>query len=72
MAGQDKLPITAKSEAPAKHKADAERALADRLAAIEIRLAEIGRPFDQDFPDHTALEPNAGVGRKGAGTAPRR
>ena len=52
---KDKLLIAAKSEAPAKRKADAERALTDRLAAIDIRLAEIGRRFAQDFPDHAVL-----------------
>jgi hypothetical protein len=51
----DKLFIAAKSETPAKRKADAERALADRLAAIDIRLADIGRRFAKDFPDYAAL-----------------
>jgi hypothetical protein len=36
---KDKQLIAAKSEVPAKRKGDVEKALADRLAAIEDRLA---------------------------------
>ena len=51
----DKRLIAAKGEAPAKRKAEAEKALADRLAAIDVRLAEIDRRLAQDFPDYAAL-----------------
>jgi CHAT domain-containing protein/tetratricopeptide (TPR) repeat protein len=52
---KDKLLITAKSEPPAKRRADAEKVLADRLADIDMRLAEIDRTLTQDFPDYAAL-----------------
>ena len=52
---KDKLLIAAKSEPPAKRKADAEKALADRLADIDVRLAEIDRTLAQDFTDYVAL-----------------
>jgi hypothetical protein len=47
----DKLLITAKSEALAKRKADAETALASRLDAIDTRLGEVDRLLARDFPD---------------------
>ena len=52
---KDKQLIAAKSEPPARRKANAEKALAERLAAIDTRLAEIARRLAQDFPDHAAL-----------------
>jgi CHAT domain-containing protein/tetratricopeptide (TPR) repeat protein len=52
---KDKLLFAAKSEPPAKRKVEAEKALADRLAAIDTRLAEISRRLAQDFPDYAAL-----------------
>jgi hypothetical protein len=51
----DKLLIAAKSEGPVKRKADTEKALIDRLAAIETRFAEIDRRLAEEFPDYTAL-----------------
>ena len=58
---KDKQLIAAKSEPPAKRKADAEKALADRLATIDTRLAEIDRRLAQDFPDYAALASPAPV-----------
>ena len=52
---KDKQLIAAKGEVPAKRKADTEKALADRLAAIDIRFAEIDRRLAKDFPDYAAL-----------------
>ncbi len=52
---KDRLLIAAKSEEPAKRRIDAEKALADRLAAIYARLAAIDRQLAQEFPDYTAL-----------------
>jgi CHAT domain-containing protein/tetratricopeptide (TPR) repeat protein len=56
---KDKLLIAAKSGEPAKRKAGAEKALADRLAAIDTRLAEINRRLAQDFPNYAALASSA-------------
>jgi CHAT domain-containing protein/tetratricopeptide (TPR) repeat protein len=52
---KDKLLIGAKSNEPAKRNTDAEKALADRMAAIDTRLAEINGRLAKDFPDHAAL-----------------
>jgi CHAT domain-containing protein/tetratricopeptide (TPR) repeat protein len=52
---KDKQLIASKSQAPAKRDADAEKALAGRLAAIDIRLADIDRRLGRDFPDYAAL-----------------
>jgi tetratricopeptide (TPR) repeat protein/CHAT domain-containing protein len=52
---KDKLLIAAKSNEPAKRNADAERALANRMGAIDPRLAEINRRLAKDFPDYAAL-----------------
>jgi tetratricopeptide (TPR) repeat protein/CHAT domain-containing protein len=52
---KDKLLIAAKSQEHAKRNAGAEKALADRLGAIDARLAEIGRKLDKDFPDYAGL-----------------
>jgi tetratricopeptide (TPR) repeat protein/CHAT domain-containing protein len=49
----NKLLIAAKGEA--KRKPDAEKAFADRLAAIDARVAEIDRGLAQDFPDYAEL-----------------
>ena len=58
---KDKLLIAAKSEEPKKRKAEAERALAERLASIDARLAEINRRLATDFPDYAALASPAPV-----------
>jgi CHAT domain-containing protein len=58
---KDKLLIAAKSKEPAKRNADAERALADRLAAIDARRSDIDRRLAQDFPDYAALASTAPV-----------
>src|SRR5262245_12867347 len=52
---KDKQLIAAKSEPPAKRKAAAEKALSDRLAVIDTRLAAIGARLAKDFPDYAAL-----------------
>ena len=52
---KDKLLIAAKSQVPGKRKAGAEQALADRLGAIDTRLADIGRKLAANFPDYAAL-----------------
>jgi tetratricopeptide (TPR) repeat protein/CHAT domain-containing protein len=52
---KDKLLIAAKSQEPGKRNAGTEKALADRLGAIDVRLAEIGRKLAKDFPDYAAL-----------------
>src|SRR5687767_8417292 len=52
---KDKQLIATKSEPPAKRDGDAEKALADRLTAIDTRLAEIDRRLGRDFPDYAAL-----------------
>jgi len=52
---KDKELIIAKSKEPTKRVVGAENALADRLAAIDIRLEEIGRRFAKDFPEYAAL-----------------
>ena len=50
-----KLLIAAKSIEPTNRKADAEKALADRIADIDTRLSEINRQLARDFPDYIAL-----------------
>jgi CHAT domain-containing protein/tetratricopeptide (TPR) repeat protein len=52
---KDKQLIAAKSEPPPKRKAEVEKALADRLAAIDIRLADIDQRLGEHFPDYAAL-----------------
>jgi len=52
---KDKQLIAIKSEEPAKRKAAAEKALSDRLAAIDMRLTEINAQFAKNFPDYAAL-----------------
>jgi tetratricopeptide (TPR) repeat protein len=53
--GKDKLLIASKSEAPPKRNAVAEKALSQRLAAIDMRLAAIDARLAKDFPDYAAL-----------------
>jgi len=52
---KDKLLVAAKSEAPDKRKAEPERVLTERLAAIDTRLAQIDGQLARDFPDYAAL-----------------
>jgi len=58
---KDRLLIAAKSEPEAKRKAAAEQAIADRLAAIDARRAEIDRRLSEEFPDYAALASPAPV-----------
>ena len=58
---KDKLLIVSKSEEAAKRKVAAEKTLADRLAAIDTRFAEIDRQLAKDFPDYAALASPAPV-----------
>ena len=58
---RDKLLIATKSQEPSKRNAGAEKALADRLGAIDARLAEIGRKLAKDFPGYAALASPAPV-----------
>jgi tetratricopeptide (TPR) repeat protein len=58
---KDKLLIAAKGREPGKGSAAAEKALAERLDAIEARLAVIGRTLARDFPDYAALASPASV-----------
>ena len=52
---KDKQLTAAKSQEPTKRDAAAEKALADRLAAIEVRLGEINEHLAKGFPDYAAL-----------------
>jgi len=58
---KDVLLITAKSEAPEKRKPDAEKTLADRLTAIDVRLSEIDRRLAREFPDYAVLASSAPI-----------
>jgi hypothetical protein len=58
---KDKLLIAAKSEAMAKRRPDAEKALVDRLAAIDTRLSRINGRLARDFSDYAALASPAPV-----------
>jgi len=58
---KDKLLIATKSKHPAMRETDAEKALADRLAVIDVRLADINQRLAQDFPDYAALASPAPV-----------
>ena len=51
----DKLLIAAKSEPPPKRRVGAEKALSDRLVAINASLAEISRRLSEEFPEYAAL-----------------
>jgi tetratricopeptide (TPR) repeat protein/CHAT domain-containing protein len=52
---KDKRLIVARSEPPANRNATDEKALADRLAAIDARLTAIDARLAKDFPDYAAL-----------------
>ena len=52
---RDKLLIAAKSEETVKRKPEAEKVLADRLATIDRRRAEIDQRLAREFPDYAAL-----------------
>jgi CHAT domain-containing protein/tetratricopeptide (TPR) repeat protein len=52
---KDEFLIGAKSDEPAKRNTNAEKALADRMAAIDVRLTEINRRLTEEFPDYVAL-----------------
>ena len=52
---KDSLLIAAKAGPPQERKAAAEEALADRLLAIDLRVAEIDRQLAADFPNYAAL-----------------
>ena len=52
---KDKQLIAAKGEEPAKRKPASEKALAERLAAIDLRLAQIDMRLAHEFPDYSAL-----------------
>ena len=52
---KDKRLIAFKSEPPARRNANAEKALADRLAVIDARLAAIDATLAREFPDYAAL-----------------
>src|SRR5262249_15787176 len=58
---KDKRLIAAKSTEPAKRKADVEKALTDRLAAIDTRPTAINRRLAPDFPDYAGLASPAPV-----------
>jgi CHAT domain-containing protein/tetratricopeptide (TPR) repeat protein len=58
---KDKLLVAAKSQEPARRNAGAEKGLADRLGAVDSRLADIGRKLAKDFPDYAALASPAPV-----------
>ena len=53
--GKDKLLIAARSEPPTSGNRAGEKALGDRLAAIDARLAAIEVRLAKDFPDYAAL-----------------
>lgn len=53
--GKDKLVIATRSELPEKRNAGNERALSERLAAIDARLAEIDGRLAEGFPEFAAL-----------------
>jgi tetratricopeptide (TPR) repeat protein/CHAT domain-containing protein len=52
---KDRQFIAAKSDMPAKRNDGVEKKLADRLTAIDARLAEIERRLAQDFTEYAAL-----------------
>jgi tetratricopeptide (TPR) repeat protein/CHAT domain-containing protein len=52
---KDALLIAARSEPPARRHAASEKALGDRLTAIDARLAAIDSQLAKDFPDYAAL-----------------
>jgi CHAT domain-containing protein/tetratricopeptide (TPR) repeat protein len=52
---KDRALIVARAEPPARRNPDAERALSERLAAVDARLGEIDKRLAKDFPDYAAL-----------------
>jgi tetratricopeptide (TPR) repeat protein len=56
---RDKLLIASKAEPPEKREHVAERVLAARLAAIDVRLVGIDRRLQIEFTDYTALASSA-------------
>jgi tetratricopeptide (TPR) repeat protein len=52
---KDKALIAARTEAPNHRDAEAERAIGNRLAAIDRRIGEIDKTLAKDFPDYAAL-----------------
>jgi hypothetical protein len=52
---KDKQLIAARGEPPGRRNAANEKALCDRLGAIDARLTEIDRRFARDFPEYAAL-----------------
>ena len=58
---KDKQLIALKSEPPTNCKADAESALAERLATIDSRLSKIDRKIAEDFPEFAAMASPAPV-----------
>jgi tetratricopeptide (TPR) repeat protein len=58
---KDKQLIANKSEPPARRKGEAEKVLAERLVAIDNRLAEIEQRLKTEFPDYAALASPAPV-----------
>ncbi|WP_295559747.1 tetratricopeptide repeat protein [uncultured Hyphomicrobium sp.] len=52
---KDKSLIAARSQLPDRRSAQAEGAIAARIAAIDARLAEIDARFATEFPDYAAL-----------------
>jgi CHAT domain len=56
---KDKLLIASKAEPPEKREDVAERVLAARLAAIDVRLVGIDRRLQIEFTDYTALASSA-------------
>ncbi len=52
---KDKQLIAAKSQEADKRDASAEKALGDRLSAIDARIGEIDQRLEKEFPDYAAL-----------------
>jgi tetratricopeptide (TPR) repeat protein/CHAT domain-containing protein len=59
--GKDKWLITAKSQPPERRNTAGEKALGDRLAAIDGRLAAIDARLARDFPGYAALSSPRGA-----------
>jgi CHAT domain-containing protein len=57
----DKRLLAGKSELPSKRNVEAEKILADRLAAIDARVSEIDRRLAIDFPNFAALRSPAPI-----------
>ena len=61
---KDKQLIAARSEAPAKRDANAEKVISDRLAAIGTRVGVIDKLLTIDFPDYAALARSSSISVK--------